>query len=137
MDKHEILYKYIKRIQRKGLLTLFIKDIFEYETLYDYNYMFRIINEKDDLIIDIYDNVSVNRFNRYIFNFSNRDNNIIPDKENVCVTYLNVSKILDDNNKLHKLAHLASLDNGMIEYANTFLDSKLVMVLKDVIKKIS
>lgn len=132
-----MLYKFIKRIERSKLLTLFIQNIFDYDNLYDYNYIFRINKEGDNLVIDIYDNVSVNRFNRYIFNYDNKViNNDNSCDNNVFITYINVNNMKDSNNKLYKLAYLFKLeDDNMIAYANTFLDQKIVTILKTIIKK--
>ena len=137
MNKRDMLYRFIKRIERSKLLTLFIQNIFDYDNLYDYNYIFRINKEGDNLVIDIYDNVSVNRFNRYIFNYDNKiiNNDNLCDN-NVFITYINVNDVKDSNNKLYKLAYLFKLDNdNMIAHANTFLDQKIVDILKSIIKK--
>ena len=132
-----MLYRFIKRIERSKLLTLFIQNIFDYDNLYDYNYIFRINKEGDNLVIDIYDNVSVNRFNRYIFNYGNNViNNDNSCDNNVFITYINVNNMKDSNNKLYKLAYLFKLeDDNIITYANTFLDQKIVTILKTIIKK--
>ena len=132
-----MLYRFIKRIERSKLLTLFIQNIFDYDNLYDYNYIFRINKEGDNLVIDIYDNVSVNRFNRYIFNYDNKViNNDNSCDNNVFITYINVNNMKDSNNKLYKLAYLFKLeDDKIITYANTFLDQKIVTILKTIIKK--
>lgn len=137
MNKRDMLYRFIKRIERSKLLTLFIQNIFDYDNLYDYNYIFRINKEGDNLVIDIYDNVSVNRFNRYIFNYDskviNNDNSC---DNNVFITYINVNNMKDSNNKLYKLAYIFKLeDDKIITYANTFLDQKIVTILKTIIKK--
>ena len=137
MNKRDMLYRFIKRIERSKLLTLFIQNIFDYDNLYDYNYIFRINKEGDNLVIDIYDNVSVNRFNRYIFNYDNKViNNDNSCDNNVFITYINVNNMKDSNNKLYKLAYLFKLeDDKIITYANTFLDQKIVTILKTIIKK--
>ena len=137
MNKRDMLYRFIKRIERRKLLTLFIQNIFDYDNLYDYNYIFRINKEGDNLVIDIYDNVSVNRFNRYIFNYDNKViNNDNSCDNNVFITYINVNNMKDSNNKLYKLAYLFKLeDDKIITYANTFLDQKIVTILKTIIKK--
>ena len=137
MNKKDMLYSFIKRIEKKKLLTLFIRNICGYEKLQDYNYIFRIINEDNCIIIDIYDNISDNRFNRYIFNFSNESskNNSVNDG-NVFVTYIDVNMVYDSDNKLYKLAYLTKIsDDKIIEYAKSFLDSKLIDILKEIIKK--
>lgn len=137
MNKGDILYKFIKTIERRKLLTEFIKNIFDYENFYDYNYLFRMVKRDNKIIIDIYDNVSCNRFNRYIFNFGRIDYDTYVIKEgNVFVTYINVLRIGDSNNKLYKLAYLIKLDkNEMCEYASTFLDKEFVAILMSIIKK--
>ena len=56
MNKKDILYTFIKTIEKKQLLTKFIKNIFDYENFNDYNYLFRITENSNQVIIDIYDN---------------------------------------------------------------------------------
>ena len=132
MNKKNMLYAFIKRIERHKLLTLFIKNIFDYDILYDYNYIFRIIMGDEMVIIDIYDNVSRHRFNRYIFDFDNKIKDIgCMNRNNVFLTYININHVIDSDNKLYKLAYLFSLDSDkMVDYATTFLDNKLVEILK-------
>jgi protein associated with RNAse G/E len=74
MNKRDMLFTFIKTIEKKKLLTKFIINIFDYQNFHDYNYLFRIVKEEDNIIIDIYDNISANRFNRYIFDYSLNDN---------------------------------------------------------------
>ena len=57
MNNQELLIKYIHILQRKKLLTKFISYIFDYHNLHDYNYMFRIKKENNNIQIDIYDNI--------------------------------------------------------------------------------
>ena len=126
-----MFYRFIKVIERKKLLTLFIKNIFNYDEIYDYNYLFRIVKSRGQVIIDIYDNISDNRFNRYVFNFNKNKKNINYYKDNVFVTYINVFDVEDSNNKLCKLGYLFSLsDKDMIDYARAFLDDEFVKILK-------
>ena len=61
------MIKFINEIINREMLTEFIKEIFNYENLFDYNYIFRMVDKDNFIIIDIYDNVSKNRFNKYIF----------------------------------------------------------------------
>ena len=136
MDRGDILYRFIKQLQRKKLLTSFINAIFDYHDLNDYNYIFRIIKQKEKVIIDIYDNISINRFNRFIFLFN--DNNEYQNhiENNVLLTYKNVNKVTNDNNKLDKLAYMLNLDNyKMLKYAKTFFNEEYIMILEKIIKK--
>ena len=137
MNKKDLLVRFINTIKRKKLLTEFIKFLFDYDFLSDYNYIFRIVDSDNKVIIDIYDNISDNRFNRYIFDYvRGRVNTGIFKEGNVFVTYIDVFNIDNDNkNKMHMLAYLTTLDNDkMLEYAKTFLDNKYINILKDIIK---
>ena len=118
MDKKELMYTFIKSIEKNKILTKFIQNIFEYSELNDYNYLFRLTKDNDSVIFDIYDNISENRFNRYIFYF-NKDIDIDNfSSNNVYVTNINVIKAHDSNKGLYKLAYLFNIDNDkMIKYA--------------------
>lgn len=135
MSKKDIMVGFIEEIERKQLLTLFIGNLFDYDNFFDYNYLFRMTNEKNRIIIDIYDNVSDNRFNRYIFSFvkGKCDYKVIEDK-NVFVNYINILNLSDSNNKLLKLGYLFKIrKNKMIGYAKTFLTDEIVKCLEEVL----
>ena len=135
MSKKDMMVDFIEEIERKKLLTLFIGNLFDYDNFFDYNYLFRMTNEKNRIIIDIYDNVSDNRFNRYIFSFvkGKCDYKVIEDK-NVFVNYINILNLSDSNNKLLKLGYLFKIrKNKMIGYAKTFLTDEIVKCLEEVL----
>lgn len=136
MNKKNVMRDFIRNIDNMGLMTDFIKNIFDYDDFFDYNYFFRMINADDELIIDIYDNVSVNRFNRYIFSFLERDYDIkVLVENNIFVNYISVPMIGDNDNKLLKLAYLFKInDYEMIEYADSFLNSVFVDILREILK---
>lgn len=136
MNKKNAMRDFIKKINDSNLMTQFIKNIFNYENFYDYNYLFRMIDNEDEVIIDIYDNVSDNRFNRYIFSFVNTGYDIkVIDEKNVFVSYINIKDVIDNDNKLLKLAYLFKIaDSEMLAYANSFLDDIFVEILKDIIE---
>lgn len=137
MNKKDLMLTFIKEIYDSKLMTIFIKNIFDYENFNDYNYLFRMIENNQEIIIDIYDNVSDNRFNRYIFSFEelNYDFKVI-EEGNVFVNYINILKLDNPDNKLLKLGYLFKLnDNEMIEYAKTFLPDVIVKKLKYTMKK--
>ena len=125
---------FINYIEEHNIMTLFIKNLFDYQELYDYNYLFRLKVIGSNVIIDIYDNVSNNRFNRYIFNFNDeKDNYHSVNSDNVYVTYLNVLRTCDSENKLDKLAHLFSLKKReMYDYAKTFIDDIFINILRKI-----
>lgn len=136
MNKKDILRNFIGYINDNGLMTNFIKNIFNYENIFDYNYLFRMIDNNDSIIMDIYDNISDNRFNRYIFSFfdSGYDFKVV-EEGNVFVNYICVVNVLNPQNNLLKLAYLFKLDKDeMILYAKTFLDYEFVIILMDLIK---
>ena len=138
MTKKNMFKLFINKINDRKLMTKFIINIFDYEGLQDYNYIFRMIDGNNEVIIDIYDNVSDNRFNRYIFSFVNRDYVFkVSEEGNVFVNYISVLNMVDSSNKLEKLAYLFKLDEDeiMIEYASTFLDIEFVDILKNILKK--
>ena len=130
------MYKFIVELQHRKLLTDFLKIIFDYRVLNDYNYIFRIIMEDDRVIIDIYDNVSENRFNRYVFIFKKGKYKIkCLECNNVYITYINVLNSVNDVVNVYRLAYLFRLDKSeMIEYAKTFLDYKFIKILIEIIK---
>ena len=136
MSKKELLEIFIKTIQARGLLTEFIKYLFDYENLYDHNYIFRIASDNEEVIIDIYDNISDHRFNRYIFSYlKGKYRTKVIDEGNVFVTYIDVLGMTDSHNKLYKLAYMTTLKNDkMIGYAQTFLTDKYLDILKEIIK---
>ncbi len=136
MSKKELLETFIKAIQQKGLLTEFIKYLFDYEVLHDYNYIFRIASNREEVIMDIYDNISNHRFNRYVFSYNKgRYLNKVIDEGNVFVTYIDVLNLNDSDNKLYKLSYMSTLDkNKIIIYAKTFLEDKYINILKNIIK---
>ena len=46
MNKEEIMYNFINKIQSRGLLTYFIAYLFDYQNFHDYNYIFRFGKRK-------------------------------------------------------------------------------------------
>ena len=137
MNKKELLRIFIKTIQDRGLLTSFIKFIFDYDILNDYNYIFRLSTNEEKVIIDIYDNISVNRFNRYIFNYSKvKHQNRVVEIDNVFVTYIDALNLSNDGDKLHKLVYMTTLSkDNIITYANKFLPKEFINILSEIIKK--
>lgn len=139
MNKKVLMKEFIETIDRRKLMTQFIKNMFNYQELYDYNYLFRIKEKGNMIVIDIYDNVSNNRFNRYIYCFSPGKYMIkIEEKDNVFVNYINIMNIDKDNyeNNIIKLGYLFKLKkNKMIEYAHKFLSDEVVDILSEILKK--
>ena len=136
MNKMDMMIRFIKMIEKSKMITDFIKNIFGYTNLNDYNYMFRVFIDNGKMIMDIYDNFTVNRFNRYVFNFLDCDYVVLDKKEDyVYVKYISVLNIkVNNNNNLYRLAYLFNLDNDrMLEYASSFLDISFVDILKKII----
>lgn len=141
VNKKEFLREFINKISSKSsLLTMFIRDIFDYKNFYDYSYLFRMKEEDNSIIFDIYDNVSDNRFNRYIFIFDSGKYDIKTVEEcNVFVTNIYVHSVREGNDsKLLKFAYLLNLEYDEMErYASLFLSKKIVEVLVRIIKKVN
>ena len=138
MNKKNVMRDFINEINNRKLMTKFIINIFGYNNFNDYNYLFRMIDDDDRIIIDIYDNVSNNRFNRYIFSFVDVGYSIkVIEEGNVYVNYICINDVIDnDNNKLLRLAFLFKMDDSlMIEYARSFLDDIFVDILDKILKK--
>lgn len=135
MKKKDLLETFIEQVEKKELLTSFLRSIFNYDAFYDYNYIFRLQARRRETIIDIYDNISDNRFNRYIFHFRKGNYLIdIQEEKNVFVTNINVLNAYDSDNKIIKLAYLFKIRKSqMIDYARTFLPEEIVQVLKEII----
>ena len=132
MNRQDIMYKFIRTIISQKRLTLLITNLFDYQNFNDYNYISRIIKSSDEIIIDIYDNISINRFNRYIFNFSPSKYMVTKkEKNNVFITTIWIKNVKDNQDKLIKFAYLfKTLD---LEYAKTFLDKEIVSILNKII----
>ena len=137
MTKKELFLKLLDKVQSRGLLTTFIKELFDYEDLNDFNYIYRLTKEDNLVIMDIYDNVSINRFNRYIFSFDSGDYDIkVVEEDNVYVTRIYVANITKPSTKLLKLAYMLNLDKeAMISYAENFLNNDIVKILREIINK--
>lgn len=135
MNKKVIMGRFIEKIEDRKLTTLFIKELFDYDNFNDYNYLFRMKDDNKRVIIDIYDNVSSNRFNRYIFSFTKGDYDFkLVEDNNVFVSYINILNLYDSDNKLLKLGYLFRIrKNKMIDYAKTFLTDEIVKCLEEVL----
>lgn len=124
--------EFLNSLSKKNKLTTFFKIVFDYKVLNDYNYISRFVTTSDEVIIDIYDNVLDNRFNRYIFNFHDREELInINDNDDVIVTVINVNANYVPWNNLMRLAYLFSdfvIDK--YNYAKTFLPLDIISLLK-------
>lgn len=140
MNNKSLMYNFIKELEKENLITIFICNILKYQELNDYNYMFRVKEETTNIIIDIYDNISINRFNRYIFHFSNSKNKSvisINEENNVFVTDIFVfNSSPDSNNNLIKLAYLFNINKKeMSKYSQTFLSKNITEVLNKLINE--
>jgi len=135
MTNQELMYKFISNIYSNGLITNFLINIFNYKNLNEYNYIFRLSVEGYYVIIDLFDNISENRFNRYFFDFSTGKKTMIINKSsNIFVTHIKVLKVSKDGSNLLKLAYLFKLKKSrMINFAYKFLDDEFVEILKQFI----
>ncbi len=131
----EVLSEFLYSLEEEKKLTKFLKIIFKYKVLHDYNYISRIVVNDKSVILDVYDNILENRFNRYIFSFTKGgyDFKLVEDK-NVFVSYINILNLYDSDNKLLKFGYLFRIrKNKMIDYAKTFLTDEIVKCLEEVL----
>lgn len=139
-NKKKIMKEFLELILKKNLLTKFLNDIFEYNSFKDYNYIYRLGNDEESIVIDIYDNVSINRFNRYIYSFmSNNDYDYVVEvHNNVYVHYYNVFRLGGKLDKRMMFGYLFTLSyDKMVEYAREFMDTEYLECLEMVLKKAS
>lgn len=136
MNRRRMMGLYLKKLERSKLLTRFIALLFDYKDFHDYNYIYRMVEENMRIIIDIYDNISSNRFNRYIISFKENDKGYnIQEMNNVFVTYINVFKIENADSMLLEFCYLFTLElDKMVEYAKGFLDLDMVLCLEEMLK---
>ena len=135
----EVLSEFLYSLEEEKKLTKFLKIIFKYKVLHDYNYISRIVVNDKSVILDVYDNILENRFNRYIFDFENKNYIYnVDDKEDVFVTSICIN-ITEDNiygNNLLIFAYIFKLDTkNMIGYAKEIFTNDIVSILEKVIKK--
>ena len=128
MTKKKELYDFLKCIESNNLMTKFLVNIFHYIGLEDYNYISRISMNDNSVILDIYDNVTENRFNRYYFNFDKNSKSFFNEKyNNVFVTSISVMNSNDEDNNLIKLSYMFKISKSKrVEYAKTFLDDEFI-----------
>ncbi len=132
MTKKNDMYIFLKKIEAKKLMTFFLIDIFNYIDFNDYNYISRICKKRAAVILDVYDNVTDNRFNRYWFDFSkNNQKYFVKETNNVFVTHINILSNNETSNNLFKLAYLFKISyKERVEYAKSFLRKEIVNILK-------
>jgi len=142
MTNKELMFKFISYIYNKGLITYFLINIFNYQNFSEINYIFRVSLEDNYVIMDVFDNISANRFNRYFFDFGrNKYKFKVEELSNVFLSRINISNLKNNNtnqNNLLKLAYLFKLSHSrMINYAKKFLDEEFVTILRDIISDIT
>lgn len=136
MNNKRVMYQFVNKINDIGLMTKFIMNIFNYSDINNNNYIVRISENDKEIIIDIYDNVSDTRFNRYIFNFIDNGEGVKKYKDDfIYITYISILNIVDSDDKIMKLCYLFKMNSDrMVQYANSFLDKEFVSLLIDIIK---
>ena len=138
MTNLELMYNFILKIYEDELTTEFLKQIFNYKNFSEINYIFRVSLKKKMVVIDIFDNISRNRFNRYFFEFKRaKKQYVVTECDNVFISKIKVfslSKKQVLNNNLLKLGYLFKLPSSkMIAYAKTFLNEDLVNLLTNIL----
>ena len=136
MNNQKIIIKYLNTLKRNKQLTSFISYIFDYKNLNESNYIFRMKKENNNIIIDIYDNISKNKLNKYIFNYENSTQAIKKSRVNdIYVTNIYMKNLKNSRTKIYKLAYLFTLNKKDMEnYAKTFLKQEFIELLLKAIK---
>ena len=138
-SNREIMISFLNIVKSRGLLTKLIQELYDFTDINEYNYIYRLICEDNLVIIDIYDNFSVNRFNRYIFSFDNNGEYDVKvlEENNVFVTRIYVLKIKKcNNNNIYNFAYLFSLNKDeMLEYSKKLFSKELNNILLEIINK--
>ena len=131
------MHDFLTKIKERNLLTDFIKDIFGYSNINDYNYTYELNIHDNIIIIDIFDKINNNRFNRYMFSFDKGNYDIkVINEDNIIITKIYINNLKDSNNLLYKFAYMFKLNNNdIVNYANTFLNKKYVEILEEIINK--
>jgi len=131
MTKKKEMYTFLKCIESNNLMTKFLINIFHYDGLEDYNYISRIGMNENLVILDIYDNVTENRFNRYCFNFDKDSSSYFNEEyNNVFITNIAINNSFDEDNNFIKLSYMFKISKSKrVEYAKTFLDDEFIKFL--------
>lgn len=137
VNKKDMMYKFIQLTEKNNLLTQFLINVFGYIEIYNYNYIFRVIDKEEQIVIDIYDNVSLNKFNRYVYDFSLESVNIMDYKDgDVYVKKISVLNSCDTDINYLKFAYLFKISvENMESYALNFMNFELVKILGDIKNK--
>ena len=133
----EIMAAYLRSLNNKNKLIKLLKIFFGYKDIKKDNYLVRLYEDDDRVVMDIYDNINNNRFNRYIFDFKNNLGTIVREyRTNVYITEIYVRTINKINKLILKFAYIFKLkDEEMSEYAKKILPKELLTPLLDIIKK--
>jgi len=138
MTNAKLMYSFILEVDNQGKTTEFLKQLFCYKELCDVNYIFRVSLNGKTVVMDVFDNISENRFNRYFFQFKKaKPNYLVNELNNIFVTTINVlslNKTIFFENNLLKFAYLFKCRSSMtVNYAKTFLSDELTNILIAVI----
>jgi hypothetical protein len=133
----EIMAAYLRSLNNKNKLIKLLKIFFGYKDIKKDNYLVRLYEDDDRVVMDIYDNINDNRFNRYIFDFKNTLGIIVREyRTNVYITEIYIRTINKTNKLILKFAYIFKLkDEEMNGYAKNILPKELLTPLLDIIKK--
>ena len=113
MDKKEIFRQVLIKLMENGLLNEFISIVFDYDLEEnDFIYaQYKLVNK--EIVLEIFDNNKVNRFNVYVFVENSKDKYIDKNNdENTSITYLyldNCYKKYKDKKNVSNIIKLASV----------------------------
>lgn len=110
MDRKEIFRQILIKLMEKGLLNDFISIVFDYNLEEnDFIYaQYKLVNK--EIILEIFDNNIVNRFNVYVFVEKSKEKYIENNKEqNTSITYLYLDNCYKEYKKDKNVSNLIKL----------------------------
>lgn len=144
MDRKEVFRQVLIRLMEKGLLNDFISIVFDYNLEEnDFIYaQYKLVNK--EIVLEIFDNNKVNRFNVYVFVENSKDKYIEKNNdENTSITYLyldNCYKKYKDKKNVSNIIKLASAfrvksEQEFKELINGIFNKDIEKIIYNEIKK--
>lgn len=144
MDKKEIFRQVLIKLMENGLLNEFISIVFDYDLEEnDFIYaQYKLVNK--EIVLEIFDNNKVNRFNVYVFVENSKDKYIEKNNdENTSITYLyldNCYKKYKEEKNVSNIIKLASVfrvksEQEFKELINGIFNKDIEKIIYNEIKK--
>ena len=144
MDRKEVFRQVLIKLMENGLLNEFISIVFDYDLEEnDFIYaQYKLVNK--EIVLEIFDNNKVNRFNVYVFVENSKDKYIEKNNdENTSITYLyldNCYKKYKEEKNVSNIIKLASVfrvksEQEFKELINGIFNKDIEKIIYNEIKK--